>query len=195
MLPRIVLPKRSVAARFTKASDGGPVALPSVFYSYSDLALPASTTTPAPSSGSMGESRTTKSVVRPAMPFSGPDLPSRVNAVPAPAFATFGDVMAFSGTAPERVNGRLAMLGFVTALAAELYSGDDVLQQMSLEPTGINLVFLIIMAGSLVPLFKSKTSEMVGPFTPSAEMMNGRAAMLGFASLLVIEAVKGTALF
>lgn len=33
--------------------------------------------------------------------------------------------MAFSGPAPERINGRLAMLGFVAAVAAELVSGEQ----------------------------------------------------------------------
>ena len=37
---------------------------------------------------------------------------------------TMTDVMGFSGSAPEIVNGRLAMLGFVAALAAELSSGE-----------------------------------------------------------------------
>lgn len=35
------------------------------------------------------------------------------------------DVMAFSGPAPEIVNGRLAMLGFVAAVAAEFTSGES----------------------------------------------------------------------
>lgn len=42
-------------------------------------------------------------------------------AVAAPSLV---DVMAFSGAAPEITNGRLAMLGFVSAVAAELSSGE-----------------------------------------------------------------------
>ena len=34
-----------------------------------------------------------------------------------------------------------------------------------------------------------------GPFTASAEMTNGRAAMLGFVALLAVEFVRGAALF
>ncbi|KAL5701250.1 hypothetical protein ACHQM5_026609 [Ranunculus cassubicifolius] len=41
------------------------------------------------------------------------------------------DVMAFSGPAPERINGRLAMIGFVSAIAAELALGDDVAVQLA----------------------------------------------------------------
>lgn len=34
-------------------------------------------------------------------------------------------------------------------------------------------------------------SRKFGPFTPSAELLNGRLAMLGFSSLLLVELVKG----
>ena len=44
----------------------------------------------------------------------------RAASVAAPSFT---EVMGFSGSVPEIVNGRLAMLGFVAALAAELSSG------------------------------------------------------------------------
>ncbi|GLC39968.1 hypothetical protein PLESTM_000974300 [Pleodorina starrii] len=90
---------------------------------------------------------------------------------------TFSDVMSFSGTAPEIVNGRLAMLGFVSAVAAEVASGEGVLRQWSEEPTGVALAFVLFIAGSLVTAFKPKRDEKLGPFTPQAELINGRAAM------------------
>jgi Chlorophyll A-B binding protein len=34
------------------------------------------------------------------------------------------EIMAFSGPAPEIINGRLAMLGFLSAVAAEAVSGN-----------------------------------------------------------------------
>lgn len=43
----------------------------------------------------------------------------------------FGDVFAFSGPAPERINGRLAMIGFVAAIGAELANGSDIFAQLS----------------------------------------------------------------
>ncbi|XP_048629113.1 secreted acidic protein 2-like [Brassica napus] len=43
----------------------------------------------------------------------------------------FSDLLAFSGPAPERINGRLAMVGFVAALAVELSKGENVLAQIS----------------------------------------------------------------
>lgn len=45
-------------------------------------------------------------------------------------------LMAFSGPAPELINGRLSMLAFVAALGAELSSGEPVLRQLGQEPTG-----------------------------------------------------------
>uniref|UniRef100_A0A0D3ELQ1 Uncharacterized protein n=1 Tax=Oryza barthii TaxID=65489 RepID=A0A0D3ELQ1_9ORYZ len=48
----------------------------------------------------------------------------------APAASTgLWDVLAFSGPAPERINGRLAMVGFVSALAVEASRGGGLLDQ------------------------------------------------------------------
>lgn len=99
--------------------------------------------------------------------------------------------MAFSGPGPELANGRLAMLGFVAAVGAELSSGESVLKQWGSEPTLIALTFITFMAASLVPLTRGAKTEAFGPFTPAAEMLNGRAAMIGFAALLGAELVRG----
>ncbi len=70
------------------------------------------------------------------------------------------------------------------------------LSQWAQEPTLITVTFVLIIAGSFAPLINNgDTGERVGPFTPDAEIINGRAACLGFAALLAIEAVKGSALF
>lgn len=106
----------------------------------------------------------------------------------------FGDLMAFSG-APEIINGRLAMLGFVAALGAELSTGESVLRQFSDEPTGIILTAITFWVATLIPMLNSAKREAFGPLGPDAELTNGRAAMLGFASLLVIESLTGKALF
>eukprot|EP00983_Pelagomonas_calceolata_P073758 1152271-Pelagomonas_calceolata.AAC.2 len=95
---------------------------------------------------------------------------------PLPRICALAEVMGFSG-APEIINGRLAMLGFVAALGAELSTGDSVLRQLAEEPTLITLTFILFSAASLVPAFARKKGDTVGPFTPQAEMLNGRAAM------------------
>merc|ERR1712094_103155 len=59
---------------------------------------------------------------------------------------SFGDAMAFAGPAPEIINGRLAMLGFIAALGAEAASGETVFQQIGdAEPS------ILFAAASLIP--------------------------------------------
>jgi hypothetical protein len=90
------------------------------------------------------------------------------------------------------------MLGVTAALGAEFASGESVFKQIAQEPTGIIIAFGIFIAASFAPLLAGKgpAAESLGPFTAKAEMLNGRAAMLGFAALVAIEALKGgSALF
>lgn len=89
------------------------------------------------------------------------------------------------------------MIGFVSALAVELSSGQDVLTQIS---NGGLTVFVgtsvVLTLASLVPLFKGVTvqSKSSGLMTSDAEMWNGRAAMLGLIALAFTEFVTGSAL-
>ena len=104
--------------------------------------------------------------------------------------------MNFGGSAPEITNGRLAMIGFLAAVGAELSSGESVLRQLGDEPTLINMTFLLFIAASLIPAFTNTKPQAFGPFTPNAELLNGRAAMIGFAALLGVEFMNnGAALF
>lgn len=121
--------------------------------------------------------------------------PQVVMPPPAPKALGFGDIMAFSGPGPELINGRLAMIGIVAALGAEISSNESVFAQLKDAPAAIGVTFLLFIAASLVPFFRNAKPESFGIFTPKAEMANGRAAMLGLASLILIEAVKHSALF
>eukprot|EP00798_Chlamydomonas_sp_ICE-L_P016508 gene16508-biopygen25447 len=103
--------------------------------------------------------------------------------------------MDFGGKAPEITNGRLAMLGFIAALGAELATGESVFAQLQDAPIFIPATFALFIVASIIPMNKNKKAESVGPLTPDAELVNGRAAMIGFAALLAIEAIKGDALF
>ncbi|KAG2294219.1 hypothetical protein Bca52824_040888 [Brassica carinata] len=96
----------------------------------------------------------------------------------------FSDLLAFSGPAPERINGRLAMVGF----------GENVLAQIS--DGGVSWFLgtaAILTLASLVPLFKGITAESKskGLMTSDAELWNGRFAMLGLVALAFTEFVKG----
>lgn len=134
-------------------------------------------------------------VVEAAQPVVGstPAPPSPPQAAPKPSI---GEAMAFSGQAPEIINGRLAMLGFVAALGAELSSQESIFQQIADGPKGlIALTFVLFSIASLVPILKGTKREAFGFFTPNAEQTNGRAAMIGFAALLITEAVSRGAFF
>ncbi|GMI95963.1 EARLY LIGHT-INDUCABLE PROTEIN [Hibiscus trionum] len=137
--------------------------------------------------------------VKEQMPTATPELkPSPSPAPPAPkASPKFSDVFAFGGAAPERINGRLAMVGFVAALAVELSKGQDVFTQLS--DGGIPLFVgtsVLFSLASLIPLFQGVTAESKsgGFMSSDAELWNGRLAMLGLVALAFTEYVKGGAL-
>ncbi|XP_015888111.3 early light-induced protein 1, chloroplastic [Ziziphus jujuba] len=122
-------------------------------------------------------------------PLSTPPPP------PKPKVSTkFSDLLAFSGPAPERINGRLAMIGFVAALAVELSNGQDLFDQIGNGgiPWFIGTSVVLSLA-SLIPLFKgvSVESKSEGIMTSDAELWNGRFAMLGLIALAFTEYVKG----
>jgi len=114
---------------------------------------------------------------------------------PAKKEVGLGEAMAFAGPAPETINGRLAMLGFIAALGAEAASGETIYQQIADAEPSILLAFIMFAAASLIPTLKGVKKEKFAFFSPEAEMLNGRAAMIGFALLLAIEAKSGAAFF
>jgi len=106
----------------------------------------------------------------------------------------FSDLFAFGGPVPERINGRLAMVGFVAAMAVELYRGQDLSVQISNGgiPWFLGTTILLTFA-SLIPLLKgvSVESKSDGFMTSDAEMWNGRFAMLGLVALAFTEYMNG----
>ncbi|XP_024161778.2 early light-induced protein 1, chloroplastic [Rosa chinensis] len=117
---------------------------------------------------------------------------------PPPPSPKFSEVFAFSGLAPERINGRLAMVGFVAALAVELSKGQDVFAQIS-NGSGVPLFIgtsVLLSVASLVPLLKgvSVKSKSDGIMTSEAELINGWLAMLGLVALAFTEYVTGRTL-
>ncbi|XP_011027158.1 PREDICTED: early light-induced protein 1, chloroplastic-like [Populus euphratica] len=118
-----------------------------------------------------------------------------LSSTPKPKVSTkFADLLAFSGPAPERINGRLAMIGFVAAMAVELSKGQDLFSQIS--NGGVSWFVgtsILLSVASLIPLFKgiSAESKSEGVMTSDAEMWNGRFAMLGLVALACTEYVSG----
>lgn len=111
---------------------------------------------------------------------------------------TFLDSMSFSGKLPELLNGRLAMLGFVEAIEAEMLGKGDVFNQVGHSGIGYNMMITIIIVltviGTIVPMTKKHKLEPsdanFGNFTAKNEMIHGRLAMIGFMSLLYVEHVN-----
>ena len=89
------------------------------------------------------------------------------------------------------------MIGFVSAMAVELSSGQDVFSQVSNGGVAAFLATSVVLSlASLVPLFKGvgAESKSSGLMTSDAELWNGRFAMLGLVALAFTEYVKGSAL-
>lgn len=129
-------------------------------------------------------------------------------------------VLAFEGWAPEVINGRLAMLGFLTAVVQEIATGQSFTEQFGAN-FGIFAAQVQLWAfASLAPAFSSNEGYTANPFTmessrtwrevfkggpwgpekrkvfsPEVEQLNGRAAMVGIVALVAVETVKGSALF
>ncbi|KAL3626334.1 hypothetical protein CASFOL_029883 [Castilleja foliolosa] len=132
-----------------------------------------------------------------ALPKAAEPLPKPTPPRKPKVSTSFSDVLAFSGPAPERINGRLAMIGFVAALGVELANGQDIFSQI--QNGGVPLFLgtsALLSLASLIPLFSGVTveSKSKGLMTSDAELWNGRIAMLGLVALALTEFVKGGAL-
>ena len=105
------------------------------------------------------------------------------------------DLMGFGGSAPEVVNARAAMIAAAVMLWAEAHGGGTLAQQCS--GTGVHswaeAVVEAVAAASLPPLLRGVAVKHanLGPFTASAELLNGRLAMLALAGAGALEAVHG----
>lgn len=124
------------------------------------------------------------------------------------------DVFAFAGSAPERVNGRVAMLGFVGTMLAEHSDKTPVLEQFGSDVAGVALLSVAITLASLFPKFASGSSlrdlhaaatgpnlqsegalgQLMGAFDTNVELWSGRLAMVGVLGVVLLEAFTGNTL-
>jgi hypothetical protein len=87
------------------------------------------------------------------------------------------------------------MLGFVWAAIQEAQTGTPFLEQVLHAPWYHYLVPVVWIWATMVPVMHGAILEPFGPFTPRAEIANGRAAMLGFAGVVALEYYKGVPFF
>mmetsp|Transcript_27137 Transcript_27137/g.92665 ORF Transcript_27137/g.92665 Transcript_27137/m.92665 type:complete len:184 (+) Transcript_27137:69-620(+) len=146
----------------------------------------------------------------PAPPAEGPAA-VEAPATPAPAAPEgyvpaklgFAEIMGFGGWAPEVINGRTAMLAFLAGLGAEIVQEDSFPEQFSAHPFSIALAAGLVTLATFMPSmqrtddYRSNPTTIPnppGPFTPEAEKLNGRAAMIGLVGMLAVEGAMGHAL-
>jgi len=138
-----------------------------------------------------------------------------VGGVVSSILGAFSDVNAI-----ERINGRVAMMGFDFAIREELVKHEAITQQLfndrvitlagGVQKTlhypkeGVFLLIatvLLTLVGSLAPSVNgveknglTVPAEQFSFFKPEAELKNGRWAMVGLVSMYVIEQIKGGSL-
>lgn len=134
-------------------------------------------------------------------PMSSTDEPAaQAVAIPQPSMKdAFFNTMSFGGWAPETINGRVAQIAFVAGLGAELSTGESFTAQFSEHVFAIAFASGLITLASFMPNmqnsddYKSNPETLApgGPWTIDAERTNGRGAMVGLVSMLILEKVIG----
>jgi len=87
----------------------------------------------------------------------------------------------------ELLNGRMAMIGFTAAVLNEYLTGRSVWQQLNYAPFAYLSAYTLVVLGAVLNRAFGSPSKGIGPFTRTAELWNGRMAMLGYVILSYVE--------
>jgi hypothetical protein len=87
------------------------------------------------------------------------------------------------------------MIAILVCSYEEARTGHTFLYQAMHAPVTSYLWMLLWVIASLIPILKGARLEPFGPFTPRAEIANGRAAMIAFAVVLALEYTSGMPFF
>lgn len=79
------------------------------------------------------------------------------------------------------------MLGIIVGALEESKYGLTIVQQFQTRAPGIFIISAVIIYASLVPIQHGALREPFGIFTPHAELVNARLAMIGFVAILLLE--------
>ena len=102
------------------------------------------------------------------------------------------DALKFNGPAPEKINGRVAMVTLLAAAHREAATGEAALAQLAApDDWALGALCLVVAYASMQPVLAGAIEEDLGWLSARAERVNGRAAMLGWAALLALEAGSG----
>jgi Chlorophyll A-B binding protein len=136
-----------------------------------------------------------------ATPLAGP-----------PSFQQLQMILKGDAPGPEIINGRVAMAAFLGIAVVELISGQTAISTLATPAGAVSAITLALLttAASIAPALTGNVSiDKVLPntndsypdqqlpyyFSPLAESINGRVAMIGVAALLINEAIRGAAVF
>ena len=73
---------------------------------------------------------------------------------------------------------RLAMLGFVWAVAGERFQHKDLFEQVASSPNLVAAVIALITVASAIPFYRGVRRSGNAVFTPDGELWAGRTAMV-----------------
>lgn len=85
----------------------------------------------------------------------------------------------------ERLNGRLAMLGFVSGSGYESITGQNYVEQLTINWPYVLALSVIVGYASFASRYVSVIEKK--PFTSNLEILNGRLAMMGILLKLIYD--------